>query len=78
MAKVFRFTTWTKQGKIPAEVMSWYEHFKAKGIPAAIVKKNSADEYAVYREGVEAGGSGERIDKDLLEIVLSCHGFRFI
>lgn len=78
MHNVFRFTTWTKQGKIPAEVMTWYEHFKKKCIPAAIVKRADKEEYAVFREGVEAGDAKtEKIDPGGLEIVLSCHGFKF-
>jgi hypothetical protein len=40
---------------IPTEVRTWFEHFKKKGIPAAIVKQTRSNAYAVFRNGKEQG-----------------------
>lgn len=40
---------------IPPEIRTWFEHFRKKGIPAAIVKMTRGNAYAVFRNGKEHG-----------------------
>lgn len=55
---------------IPPEVRSWFEHFKKKGIPAAIVKQTRTNLYAVFRNGKEHGQTTpETFKHDELTIV---------
>jgi len=42
---------------IPKEVRVWFEHFKKKGVPAAIVKQTRTNLYAVFRNGKEHGNN---------------------
>gem|GEM_PF-1665199 len=55
---------------IPAEVRTWFEHFRKKGIPAAIVKQTRSNAYAVFRNGEEHGQTTpETFKPDELTIV---------
>jgi len=55
---------------IPPEVRSWFEHFRKKGIPAAIVKQTRSNVYAVFRNGKEEGQTTpETFKPDELTIV---------
>ncbi len=55
---------------IPPEVRTWFEHFRKKGIPAAIVKQTRSNAYAVFRNGKEHGQTTpETFKPDELTIV---------
>ena len=55
---------------IPPEVRTWFEHFRKKGIPAAIVKQTRSNAYAVFRNGKEHGQTTpETFKHDELTIV---------
>lgn len=55
---------------IPAEVRTWFEHFRKKGIPTAIVKMTRNNLYAVFRNGEEHGQTTpETFKPDELTIV---------
>ncbi len=55
---------------IPPEVRTWFEHFRKKGIPAAIVKQTRSNAYAVFRDGKEHGQTTpETFKPDELTIV---------
>jgi len=55
---------------IPPEVRVWFEHFKKKGVPAAIVKLTRSNAYAVFRNGKEHGQTTpETFKPDELTIV---------
>lgn len=61
---------------IPEEAWTWFDHFKRKGIEAAIVKKAGKAEYAVFRMGEDAlGGVPEVFADDELYIVEKTEGF---
>ncbi len=65
---------------IPSEILSWFEHFEKKGIPAVIVKKRNSDEYAVLREGVDHTVDDEDVPEILSKtdifVLKACHGFK--
>jgi len=55
---------------IPPEIRTWFEHFRKKGIPAAIVKQARSNLYAVFRNGKEHGQTTpETFQSDELSIV---------
>lgn len=55
---------------IPPEIRTWFEHFRTKGIPAAIVKMTRSNAYAVFRNGTEHGQTTpETFKHDELTIV---------
>ena len=69
-----------KYSLVPTEILSWFEHFERKGIPAAIVKRRDADEYAILRYGVDhtedVGEKPEFMNKTDIFILRKCHGFK--
>ena len=73
---------WAKlrQGAVPWEILSWFAHFERKGIPAAIVKRRNADEYAVLRYGVdhteENGQVPEFMNRTDIYVLRKCNGFK--
>ena len=61
---------------IPPEVRTWFEHFRKKGIPAAIVKQTRSNAYAVFRNGEEHGQiTPETFQPDELSIVAKTPDF---
>jgi len=69
-----------KYSLIPPEILSWFAHFERKGIPAAIVKRRNADEYAVLRYGVdhteENGQVPEFMNRTDIYVLRKCNGFK--
>ena len=61
---------------IPPEVRTWFEHFRKKSIPSAIVKQTRNNAYAVFRNGEEQGQTTpETFKPDELTIVEKTPGF---
>jgi hypothetical protein len=61
---------------IPPEIRTWFEHFRKKGVPAAIVKQTRSNAYAVFRNGKEHGQTtSETFQPDELSIVEKTPGF---
>jgi hypothetical protein len=55
---------------IPPEIRTWFEHFRKKGIPTAIVKQARTNAYAVFRNGKECGDNApDTFQSDELSIV---------
>jgi hypothetical protein len=69
-----------KQSVVPHEILSWFDHFEKKGIPACIVKNRTTGEYAVFREGIdlnedEEEGEPEVFSKPDIMLLRKCNGF---
>jgi len=79
--KIFRFSEYQYSQEACHE---WYEWFKEKGVPAAIVFRNhhpentSMDQYSVWREGEDLGikTKNNNLWYPKSEIIVSCHGFK--
>lgn len=73
---------WAKlgHGTVPGDMLSWFEHFQGKGIPAAIVWNRVTGEYAVFRNGFdnnadEDEGGPELLRRTEIMVLRKCNGF---
>ena len=69
-----------KHSAVPVEMLSWFEHFERKGVPAAIVKNRVTGEYAVFRNGDDGNADKDEDGPELLRkteimVLRSCNGF---
>ena len=69
-----------KQSAVPPEILSWFDHFERKEIPAGIVKNRITGEYAIFRDGIdlnddEEDGEPEGFSKPEIMLLRKCHGF---
>ncbi len=73
---------WAKlrHSAVPGEMLSWFDYFEGKGIPAAIVKNRVTGKYAVIRNGVDNNADKDEDGPELLRkpeivVVRKCNGF---
>jgi hypothetical protein len=69
-----------KHSAVPKEMLTWFEHFEKKGIPAAIVKNRVTGEYAIFREGVDSNADEDEDGPELLRkaeimVLRKCNGY---
>ena len=75
---VYRFTLYLEKQQ---DCRGWYEWFKSKDIPAAIVFRNhridrsDVFQYSVWREGIDNTDKYGRWHKES-NILEACHGFK--
>jgi hypothetical protein len=74
---IFRFSVWEEQTSIPPDILTWFQHFERKGIPAAILKRpgKGRDYFSVWRAGDEHGDNTPETLPTAYVVVKSCCGF---
>lgn len=73
---------WAKfrHSAVPMEMLTWFEHFERKGIPAAIVKNRVTGEYAIFREGDDSNADEDEDGPELMRkaeimVLRRCNGY---